>query len=129
TAAEPAPAIRSAADAPAMARLTSDRVEPGPERRRMTESNDEEPMRARYRRRALAESRRGPPQQNDRFGLVLFGRRQNAGLGALDDLARDLAQFPVGSLRQHAEGLEGGVVVALVAHHQDALGLLDHGAR
>ena len=60
TAAEHAPAIRSAADAPAMARLTSDRVEPGPERRRMTESNDEEPMRARYRRRALAESRRRP---------------------------------------------------------------------
>jgi len=62
TAAEHAPAIRSAVDAPAMARLTSDRVEPGPERRRMTESNDEEPMRARYRRRALAESRRRPAE-------------------------------------------------------------------
>jgi len=57
TAAEHTPETSNAAEAPAMARRTSDRAEPGSDRRRMTESSDEEPMTARYRYEDVAESR------------------------------------------------------------------------
>ena len=63
TAAEHAPAIRSAADAPAMATLIRDRVAPGSDGCRMTESSDQGPMEARYRRRVAAESRRTPAKR------------------------------------------------------------------
>ena len=60
TAAEHTPETRRTAAAPAMATLSSDRAEPGSDRRRMTESSDEKPMQARYRWRDGPGSRRMP---------------------------------------------------------------------
>src|SRR3954454_17175418 len=58
-------------------------------------------------------------------------RRRSFGslvLGVVDDALRDVAQFAVGPLRGGAEHLECPVFGAAVRGHEDAHGLVDHGA-